>query len=120
MKEETKETIDYAVKKLDSFFGKVVAEGGELTNEFVAYTLLELHICFAIACIGAAVGLCCLAFLYRYRDWVVNISGEGMIPITIVSIMFTIGCIIGIMVNGYSMYMSSQYPLMWVISTKVM
>ena len=120
MKEETKETIDYAVKKLDNFFGKVVAEGGELTNEFVAYALLELHIYFAIACIVTVVGICCLSLLYICRDWEIDTFGEGMIPITIVSIMLSIGGIIAIMINGYDMYMASKFPLMWVISNKVM
>ena len=120
MKEETKETIDYAVTKLDSFFGKVVAEGGELTNEFVEYALLELHIYFAIACIVAVVGICCLSLLYICRDWAIDTFGEGIIPISIISIMLSIGGIIAIMINGYHMYMASKFPLMWVIANKVM
>ena len=120
MKEETKETIDYAVNKLDSFFGKVVAEGGELTNEFVEYALLELHIYFAISCIVTVVGVCCVSLLHIWRNWAIDTFGEGMIPITIVSIMLVMGGIIATIVNGYDMYMSSQYPLMWVISNKVM
>ena len=121
MKEETKETIDYAVTKLDNFFGKVVAEGGELTNEFVAYALLELHINFAIACIVTMIGICCLLFVCIRHQWVTDKLDEGVVIIAgTVLIIGTAGGFIGVLVNGYDMYMSSQYPLMWVISNKVM
>ena len=120
MKDETKETIDYAVQKLDSFFGKVVAEGGELTNEFVEYALLELHINFAIGLMVAVAGICCLLFIVIWKEWVVNKLGDGITIATIMSAAFAMGGTLGTLINSYDMYMASKFPLMWVISNKVM
>lgn len=120
MKEETKETIDYAAKKLDTFFAKVVTEGGELTSEFVEYALLELHIGFAIAVMLTIVSVCCLIFLYMHQEWVISKLGDAIIPVTIVSVAFMVGGTLGVLINGYDIYMSSKFPLMWVISNKVM
>lgn len=120
MEEGTKETIDYAVKKLDSFFGKVVAEGGELTNDLVAYALLEIHINFAVACLTSLSGLCGLLFIYMWREWLADKLDDGIIIVAIISAAFAIGGFIGVLVNGYDMYMASKFPLMWVISNKVM
>lgn len=119
MKDETKEMIDYAVNKLDTFFSEVVVEGGELTTAFVEYAILEIHINFILSCIITVAGMCWILLTYLFNKWLVDKLGDGATILFIISVgSVTVGGI-AMMVNGYHMYMASQYPLMWTISNKV-
>ena len=120
MTNETKETIDYASSKLDNFFNKVVTDGSELTNEFVAYSILELQITFIAVIVCFIIGTVSLAFLYIKQELVKGKIGDGIIVATVVSLFFVIVGLVGICANTYSIYMASKYPLMWVISNKIM
>lgn len=120
MNQTTQETIDYAVTKLDLVFEKLLVSGQNLTEEFIKYSLFELHVNFVIAIIFFSVGSISVYVLYKKWDYLSSKS-EPMSGISLfVLCLMTFGGLMGMIVNGANTILSNYNPLMWTISNIIL
>ncbi len=109
----TKETIDYAVTKLNDAFQTIKPDAMELGQGFINYMVMKQTISGVFFLILFIIAI--PFFVKGIRKLLRDISDDKGFVYVIFGIIGTFFGIIGVLKEGYDAILANLYPLMWTI-----
>ncbi len=110
-----KETVDYAMAKLNDVFQSIKPDAMELGSEYVQYAVMKQTIEAFIFMVVLGIGA--MLALITYKCWD-GLDFDEYFTHLVLVIITGIMCILGVagsIIEGYQAVLANQFPLRWTI-----